>query len=302
MSALDKAENFEDHCTLARHDYIKSKADFIKYVDTLLGYCPAEIAVVDVLKTKWYKFCTLPADSLELDTHPTLPEEITCVFQLLDWEAILKHIGDKGSLSLVDPFAGIDENILTQLQMLLAEHHPTLLQKIKFINNDKKITGVDSLNPYFNKHLRDGKTPRLYVFSAPYCINDLCITYFEHFNNFILIAQVRDTFLSRNEIACRTEGWFKKLWEEERILVIEGGFASEGGLPYRRGEGQQKWLIIFSNAKYLASFIKPTRKYRISGWPVMEQKAPTTLMKKRKKKSDNATSNVIAYKHCHPKP
>ena len=109
---------------------LKSKADFIKYVDTLLGYCPAEIAVVDVMKTKWYKFCTLPTDSIELDTHPTLPQEITCVFQLLDWEAILKHIGDKGSLSLVDPFAGIDENILTHLQLLLAEHHPTLLQKV----------------------------------------------------------------------------------------------------------------------------------------------------------------------------
>ena len=300
MSRLDRAENFENYCILHRYDYTKTKADFLKFAHTLLGYCPAEITVTDAVLTTWYNYCLLPTDALELDTHPTLPDEVSCVFQVLDWEAIFKHIGDKGALTLVDPFAGIDDNILTQLQMLFLEHHPTLHQVVKCINNDKKITGIDSLNPYQNMHLRDGKCPRIYVFSGPYSINDLCITYFEHFNNFILVAQVRDSFLSRNEVAYRTEGWFKKLWEEERVLIIEGGFASEGGLPYRKNEGQQKWLIIFANKKYVTCFIKPTRKYRISGWPVMEQFHPTTLMKKRARdnKKVEASSAMLSVDHC----
>ena len=40
----------------------------------------------------------------------------------------------------------------------------------------------------------------------------------------VVIAQVQGGFLTRSFVKYRTEGWFKKLWEEERILVVEGEF------------------------------------------------------------------------------
>ena len=285
MSNLSDAENFANFRILNRSNYVQSRASFHNYVDALLGYCPAEVAVKSSIETQWYNFCTLAPEASEMVTHPTLPEEITCVFQLLDWDAIHKFIGHDSLLNLVDPFAGLDNNIMRHLQFLLSQHETAILPRVRFISNDKKVTNIDSLNPCANMHLRQGGTYRIYVFSAPYAINDLCITYFNHFNNFILIAQVRDTFLTQNEVACRTEGWFKKLWDEERILIVEGGFASEGGLPYRHREGQQKWLIIFSNKKHVTSLIKPTRKYRISGWHVMAQLSASGYAKAKKRQA-----------------
>ena len=285
MSSLPQSEHNENARILTKNNYLESKEAFNNYVNCLLGYCPAEVAVQASVSTQWYNFCMLPQDDILLDTHPTLPGEITCVFQLFDWEAISQRIGKGKSLVLIDPFAGIDSNILTHMDFLLSEHQPQLREFVKFISNDKKISGVDSLNPSENEHLRKGKSLRMYIFSAPYSINDLCITYFERFTNFVLVAQVRDSFLSRNEVACRTEGWFKKLWEEERILIVEGGFATEGGMEFRENEGQQKWLFIFSNKKNVSELIKPTRKYRISGWPFMPTvKADNYTYYKRKGK------------------
>ena len=233
MFSLTQSENHENARILNQNNYLESKEAFNNYVHCLLGYCPSEVDVQASVSTQWYNFCMLPQDDILLDTHPTLPGEITCVFQLFDWEAISQRIGKGKSLVLIDPFAGIDSNILTHMDFLLSEHQPQLREFVKFISNDKKISGVDSLNPSQNEHLRKGKSLRIYIFSAPYSINDLCITYFECFTNFVLVAQVRDSFLSRNEVACRTEGWFKKLWEEERILIVEGGFATEGGMEFR---------------------------------------------------------------------
>ena len=116
MSSLPQSEHNENAHILTKNNYLESKEAFNNYVNCLLGYCPAEVAVQASVSTQWYNFCMLPQDDILLDTHPTLPGEITCVFQLFDWEAIFQRIGKGKPLVLIDPFAGIDSNILTHMR------------------------------------------------------------------------------------------------------------------------------------------------------------------------------------------
>ena len=136
------------------------------------------------------------------------------------------------------------------------------------MNNDKKITQADSLNPAHHRladHACGRQGARIYIFSAPYALNDIAINYFSYLKNLIVVAQVQHDYLSRNHVKYRTEGWFKKLWDEERVLVVDGG-----PQPYRANVGQQTWLFIFPDKTNIAQLFKPSRKYRIAGWPIME--------------------------------
>ena len=273
---VSKRDNYLNWLILRERDYLKSRTAYNDYVSALLGYYEG-LDIEDTHKgvaTKWYRLLRLEPDNPKLLTHATLPEEIDCVFQLLDWTAILKHVSTTfGATSqvtiIVDPFAGLDKNIEKGLrERLLLEKGPRSLHNFKFISNDKKVTGVDSLNPAQNHIMLDPQDTcgaRIFVFSAPYLINDIAINYFAYLNNMIVVAQVRDDFLSRND-GWRMQGWFKKLWNEARVLVVTGG-----PLPYRKQVGQQTWLFIFQNKFHTVKLFKPSRLYRISGWPIMQQ-------------------------------
>ena len=290
METVSKYDNYLNFKILQERDYLKDRSTFNEYIDSLLGYCEG----LDInnnhkgVVTQWFKLLNLEPDDEQLKTHPTLPAEIECVFELLDWKAILNHVSTwrnpNAQVAIIDPFAGLENNIERGMQLCFLEGiangflSEEVHDRVCFISNDKKVTGVDSLNPAQNSALLlpPDKGARIFFFSAPYLINDVAINYFAYLPNLIVVAQIRDDFLSRNNVQYRHEGWFKKLWDEQRVLIVTGG-----PLPFRTGVGQQKWLFIFSNKKHTVQLFKPSRKYRMEGWPIMEQVGKTALFKRR---------------------
>ena len=240
---LPSTENKLNYNILQVNDYLVDFKSFSDYCYALLGYADGLLdqQFSRVTLKNWYNLLLLDPDDENLITHPTLPEEVTCVFNLLDWEAIYtlvttpskaeknpcRDFGKNSHITIVDPFCGPKQSICRVLDELLKTKYPSIHSTTTFVNIDKKVSNFDSLNPKNRKLWEADCGPlsaRIFVFSAPYRLNDLAICYFSYLKNLIVIAQVQGDFLTRSFVKYRTEGWFKKLWEEERILVVEGEF------------------------------------------------------------------------------
>ena len=299
---LPQSENWLNYKILNYNNYLENFRSFEEYCAALLGYSRGlhDDSLNRTVVRKWFNLCKLEPDDPKLRTHKTLNAEVDCVFELLDWEAIYALVTTPTRdhrdylpdtlITVIDQFSGPSCSISKTLHQRFLETFPELASKVNYINNDKKITGVDSLNPADFRRAdqicgRSGA--RIYIFSAPYALNDLAITYFSYLKNLIIVAQVQHDFLSRNYVKYRTEGWFQKLWEEERVLVVEGG-----PLPYRPNVGQQLWLFIFQDKVNVTQLFKPSRKYRISGWPFMEKMSRATYFRKQKKAKSDAMAST----------
>ena len=299
---LPASENKLNYKILQVNDYLVDFNSFSDYCYALLGYSDGLLDKhfsTFTLKN-WFNLLQLEPNDDNLITHPTDREEVTCVFNLLDWEAIhtlittpstskknpCRDFGEHSHITIVDPFCGPTQNICRVLDELLKTNYPSIHSNTTFVNMDKKVSNLDSLNPKHRKIWEADCGPlsaRIFVFSAPYRLNDLAICYFAYLKNLMVIAQVQGDFLTRSYVKYRTEGWFKKLWEEERILVVEGG-----SLTYRDNVGQQTWLFIFSNKYHVTTLFKPSRHYRISGWPIMEQMSKSTVQRHTNKRKSTS--------------
>ena len=159
---LPSTENKLNYNILQVNDYLVDFKSFSDYCYALLGYADGLLdqQFSRVTLKNWYNLLLLDPDDENLITHPTLPEEVTCVFNLLDWEAIYtlvttpskaeknpcRDFGKNSHITIVDPFCGPKQSICRFLDELLKTKYPSIHSTTTFVNIDKKVSNFDSLN------------------------------------------------------------------------------------------------------------------------------------------------------------
>jgi hypothetical protein len=202
-------------------------------------------------ETKWYNRLTLSVSKLQTDA--TLDDEIKAVHECIKWDKILSNLQSPSRLRFIDPFSGDPRSSNPHN---IEDYFKHIFPEAEFVSNDRKVKGgVNSLNPSENSELRpstryDKQVANVYVFSAPFLLNDIAINYFDTQSYAVLACQIRSDFLTQNATRYR-QCWYQQLQKEARVVIVEGG-----PIPFRPKVGQLKWILIFKSAKLRSRYLQ----------------------------------------------